>query len=74
MREIAQTEDKLRAADLDPEIIRTIRYRAEKVTEAGGIPEKKESVIGRLKQLKAEGEAEKREEIHNKGTPMTHRC
>ena len=62
LKEIAQTEEKLRAADLDPEIIRTIRYQVEKVTEAGGIPEKKESVIGRLEQLKVEGEEKKREE------------
>ena len=61
LKEIAQTEEKLRAADLDPEIIRTIRYQVEKVTEAGGIPEKKESVIGRLEHLKAEGDKEKQE-------------
>ena len=70
MKEIAQTEDKLRAADLDPEIIRTIRYQVEKVTEAGGIPKKKESVIGRLEQLKAEGEEKKRQERQNKGKPV----
>ena len=39
----------------------TIRYQVEKVTEAGGIPEKKESVIGRLEHLKAEGDKEKQE-------------
>ena len=72
LKEIAQTEEKLRAADLDPEIIRTIRYWVDKVNEAGGIPEKKESVIGRLEQLKTEGEAKKHEELHNKGKPMTH--
>ena len=62
LKEIAQTEERLRAADLDPEIIRTIRYQVEKVMEAGGILEKKESVIGRLEQLKAEGEEKKRQE------------
>ena len=65
LQEIARTEEKLSAAYLDPEIIRTIRYRVEKVTEAGGIPEKKESVLGRLEQLKAEGEEKKREERQN---------
>ena len=66
LKEIAQTEEKLRAADLDPEIIRTIWHRVDKVNEAGGIPEKKESVIGRLEQSKTEGEEKKREERQNK--------
>ena len=66
MREIAQTEEKLRAADLDPEIIRTIRYQVEKVMEAGGIPEKKESVLGKLERYKEEAEAQKRQEERNK--------
>ena len=70
LKEIAQTEEKLRAADFDPEIIRTIRYQVEKVTEAGGISKKKESVIGRLEQLKAEGEEKKRQERQNKGKPV----
>ncbi len=70
LKEIAQTEEKLRAADYDPEIIRTIRYQVDKVNEAGGIPEKKESVIGRLEQLKAEGEAKKREERQKKGATV----
>ena len=61
IREAQRKELKLRAANLDPEIIRTIRYRVEKVMEAGGIPEKKESVRGRLEQLKAEGDKEKQE-------------
>ena len=34
LKEIARTEEKLRAADLAPEIIRTIRYQVEKVTES----------------------------------------
>ena len=72
LKEIAQTEEKLPAADLDPEIIRTVRYQVEKVTEAGGIPEKKESVLVRPEQLKAKGEEKKREELQNKGKPMTH--
>ena len=62
-----RNDGKLRTADLDPEIIRTIRYQVEKVTEARGIPEKKESVLGRLEQLKAEGEEKKREERQKKG-------
>ena len=66
LKEIAQTEEKLRAADLDPEIIRTIRYQVEKVTEAGGIPEKKESVIGKLERYKAEAEEQKRQETEKK--------
>ena len=70
LQEIAQTEEKLRTADLDPEIIRTIRYQVDKVNEAGGIPEKKESVIGRLEQLKAEGEEKKRQERQNIGNPV----
>ncbi|MCR5682754.1 MAG: hypothetical protein K6G29_09930 [Clostridiales bacterium] len=61
MKEIAQTEDRLRAANLDPEIIWTIRYQVEKVTEAGGIPEKKESVLGKLERYKEEAEAQKRQ-------------
>ena len=63
LKEIARTEEKLRAADLDPEIIRTIRYQVEKVTAAGGIPEKKESVIGKLEWYKEEAEAQKRQEV-----------
>ena len=70
LQEISRTEEKLRAADLDPEIIRTIRYQVDKVMEAGGIPEKKESVIGRLEQLKAEGEGKKQQERQNKGKPV----
>ncbi len=66
LKEIAQIEDKLRAANLDPEIIRTIRYQVEKVTEAGGIPEKKESVLGKLERYKAEAEEQKRQEIEKK--------
>jgi len=66
LKEIAQTEDKLRAANLDPEIIRTIRYQVEKVTEAGGIPEKKESVLGKLERYKEEAEAKKRQETEKK--------
>ena len=61
MKEIARIEEKLRAADLDPEIIRTIRYQVEKVMEAGGIPEKKESVLGKLEWYKEEAEAQKRQ-------------
>ena len=66
LKEIAQTEEKLRDADLDPEIIRTIRYQVEKVTEAGGILGKKESVLGKLKRYKEEAEAKKRQEERNK--------
>ena len=66
LQEIAQTEDKLRATDLDPEIIRTIRYQVEKVMEAGGIPEKKESVLGKLERYKEEAEAQKRQGERNK--------
>jgi hypothetical protein len=66
LQEIAQTEEKLRAANLDPEIIRTIRYQVEKVTEAGGIPEKKESVLGKLERYKAEAEEQKRQETERK--------
>ena len=66
LKEIAQTEDKLRAANLDPEIIRTIRYQVEKVTEAGGIPEKKESVIGKLERYKAEAEEKRQEDKEQK--------
>ena len=40
------------------------------MTEAGGISEKKESVIGRLEQLKAEGEEKKREERQKKGATV----
>ena len=66
LKEIAQTEEKLHAADLDPEIIRTIRYQVEKVTGAGGIPEKKESVLGKLERYKEEAEAQKRQGERNK--------
>ncbi len=66
MEEIEQTEEKLRAADLDPEIIRTIRYQVEKVTEAGGIPEKKESVLGKLERYKEEAGAQKWQEAERK--------
>ena len=66
LKEIAQTEDKLRAVDLDPEIIRTIQYQVEKVTEAGGIPEKKESVLGKLERYKAEADEQKRQETERK--------
>ncbi len=68
LKEIAQTEEKLRAADLDPEIIRTIRYRVEKVTEADGIPEKKESVLGKLERCKEEV---KRQDHQEKGRKKT---
>lgn len=68
IREIAQTEEKLRAADLDPEIIRTIRYQVEKVMEAGGIPEKKESVLGKLERCKEEV---KRQDHQEKGRKKT---
>ena len=70
LREIKQTEEKLCAADLDPEIIRTIRYQVEKVTEAGGIPEKKESVLGKLERYKEEAEAQKRQENERKKTVL----
>ena len=66
LKEIAQTEERLRAADLDPEIIRTLRYQIEKVTEAGGIPEKKESVLGKLERFKAESEAQKQQKNRKK--------
>jgi len=66
LREIKQTEEKLCAADLDPEIIRTIRYQVEKVMEAGGIPEKKESVLGKLERFKAEAEEQKRQGTEKK--------
>lgn len=66
MREIKQTEEKLCAADLDPELIRTIRYQIEKVTEAGGIPEKKEKVIGKLERYKAEAEAKQQQGVGRK--------
>ena len=66
LKEIAQIEEKLRAANLDPEIIRTIRYRVEKVTEAGGIPEKKESVLGKLERYKAEAEAKQQQGVGRK--------
>ena len=66
MKEIARIEERLRAADLDPEIIRTIRYRVDKVMEAGGIPEKKESVLGKLERYKAEAEEQKRQETERK--------
>ena len=70
LKEIVQTEDRLRAANLDPEIIRTIRYQVEKVTEAGGIPEKKESVLGKLERYKKEAEAKKRQENERKKTVL----
>lgn len=60
-----RTAEKLCAADLDPEIIRTIRYQVEKVTEAGGIPEKKESVLGKLERYKKEEKVQKRLEKEN---------
>ena len=66
LAETARIEENLRRSNLDPEIIGTIRYRIEKVTEAGGIPEKKESVLGRLDQLKAEAEEQKRQEAERK--------
>ena len=43
LKEIAQAEERLRAADLDPEIIRTLRYQIEKVTEAGGFRRKRKA-------------------------------
>ena len=61
VKEIAQTEEKLRRSNLDSEIIRTIRYRVDKVTEAGGIPEKKESVMAKLERFKEEVDARERE-------------
>ena len=64
--ETARIEENLRRSNLDPEIIGTIHYRIEKVTEAGGIPEKKESVLGRLDQLKAEADTQKRQEAERK--------
>ena len=64
--EIEAAEEKLRTADLDPEIIRTIRYQVEKVTEVGWIPEKKESVLGKLERFKAEAEEQKRQEVGKK--------
>ena len=66
LKEIARTEEKLRDADLDPEIIRTIRYQVEKVTEAGGIPEEKESVLGKLERYKEEAESQKRQGMERK--------
>ncbi|MBR5679130.1 MAG: hypothetical protein IKX19_00630 [Clostridia bacterium] len=66
MKETARIEEDLRRSNLDPEIIGMIRYRIEKVTEAGGIPEKKESVLGRLDQLKAEAEEQKRQGAERK--------
>ena len=66
LQEIAQIEEKLRTADLDPEIIRTLRYQIDKVMEAGGIPEKKESVLGKLERFKAEAEEQKRQGTEKK--------
>jgi hypothetical protein len=66
LKETARIEENLRSSNLDPEIIGTIRYRIEKVTEAGGIPEKKESVLGRLDQLKAEADTQKRQGAEKK--------
>ena len=66
LAETARIEETLRRSNLDPEIIGTIRYRIEKVTEAGGIPEKKESVLGRLDQLKTEADAQMRQGAERK--------
>ena len=66
LKEIAQAEERLRAADLNPEIIRTLPYQIEKVTEAGGIPEKKESVLGKLERFKAEAEEQKQQGAERK--------
>lgn len=48
LKEIEPAEEKLRAADLDPESIRTIRCQAEKGIEAGRFTNQKKIVLAKL--------------------------